>query len=63
MRLSFDSRLYTVKAVQEAAEAFEDWADFKIEERKGRIEVRAEGELDSDFADEFANYVLGAMRA
>ncbi|MFC1679760.1 HxsD-like protein [Elusimicrobiota bacterium] len=65
MRLTFDGRLYSVKAVETAAGAFEDWARFRVEERKGLIEVEAEArsdELDGAFSDEFANYVLGAMR-
>jgi hypothetical protein len=65
MRLRFDARLYRRPAVDAAVEAFRDLADAKVNEEPGRIVVAlkpkdgAEDGLDL----EFANFVLGSMRA
>ncbi|HBL18500.1 MAG TPA: hypothetical protein DD417_17520 [Elusimicrobia bacterium] len=65
MRLKFDGRLYSRAAVDAAAAAFTDWAEFDVKEKGGRIIVAArpvDGPLDEGFSDEFCNHVLGAMR-
>jgi len=66
MRLKLDARVYSVEAVREAAEAFQEWASFIVSKagKDIRVEARpAGGPLGAGFEDEFCNYVLGAMRS
>ncbi len=65
MRLEFDARLYTLKAVEEAARAYADWGRFRVKQSGKfiRVEAKKNHRLDAAFTDEFANYVLGVMRA
>lgn len=65
MRIDFDGRLYTLKAVEAAAADYAEFGKFRIEETGGKIAVELEP-LSSDFDDdaleaEFSNYVLGKM--
>lgn len=65
MRLEFDARLYTLKAVEEAARTYADWGPFRVKRSGKFIRVEAKGKnnrFDATFGDEFANYVLGATR-
>jgi hypothetical protein len=62
MRLKFDARVYSRRAVEEAAASFAEHARFKIGEQKGLISVEIDGEeIDEEFVGEFSNHVLGGM--
>lgn len=66
MRLKFDARLYSEAAVEAAARAYAGVAKCRVARKGAQITVEAapagKGRLDELFADEFGNYVLGAMR-
>lgn len=65
MIIGFDKKFYTLKAIQNAAKAYEDLADLKVKADKSKITVEANN-IDKDiknvFKDEFCNYVLSETK-
>ena len=65
MIIGFDKKFYVLKAIENAAKAYEELADFKVKTDKNKITVEASN-IDKDvedvFKDEFCNYVLGETK-
>jgi hypothetical protein len=65
MTLTFDPKLYTQRAVREAARRLTGWGRFEVEEGPRGIRVRATGvpaELRGRLPGEFGNAALLATR-
>jgi len=64
IRVKFDKKLYTLEAIKQAAQVYQDWADFDIKENKEEIEVDINSEEENErvIRDEFGNYVLALMK-
>ena len=65
MIIDFDKKFYVLKAIENAAKAYKDLADFKVKTDKNKIIVEANN-IDKDiknvFKDEFCNYVLSETK-
>mgnify|MGYP006281503393 CR=1 FL=1 len=59
--ISFDKKIYTLKAIKGAVKEFKPWADFKIKQKNKKIQVEIknlEAGIQREIKDEFCNYVL-----
>jgi len=60
----FNGRLYDLRAIKNAIQAYRGLADFSLKTSKKNIELRASNidkNLANIFKDEFCNYVLSEM--
>ena len=65
MFLTFNKIFYNLGAVKKTIKAYEELADFRIEESKKTIKVVAKNidkEVKEAIEDEFYNYVLAEMK-
>lgn len=65
MKISFDKKLYHLKAVKAAAKAFVGLANFSFQENKKEITVllsNIKPAVQRIIKDEFANYVLALIK-
>lgn len=63
--INFNSKLYSLRAIKEAATAYANHAEFKIIRGKKYINVRISKlrpGYNTILADEFSNYVLGVTK-
>lgn len=59
--ISFDKKIYTLKAVKGAVKEFKPWADFELRQKDKKIQVELknlEADIQEKLKDEFCNYVL-----
>ncbi len=63
--VSFNRKLYDLRAIKNTIKAYQGLADFNLKTSKKSIELRASN-IDKDligvFKDEFFNYVLSEMK-
>lgn len=66
MEISFNKKFYQKEAIEEAIEAYSNFADFTLSREGSNWKVTLE-EVDSKYKDiikdEFANYVLGTIKS
>ena len=65
LNLKFNTKIYKMKAIQEAILAYSDRAKFSLSNDKRYIQVRinrVDSEIKAIIGDEFANYVLGLTK-
>lgn len=63
--VSFNKKLYDLRAIKNAIQAYQGLADFNLETSKKNIELRAiniDRNLVHIFKDEFCNYILSEMK-
>ncbi len=65
MTLKFDKKIYKLKAIKLAIQAYQELADFNLSQEKKYIQVELKN-IDQDvkdiIKDEFCNYVLSQIR-
>ncbi len=65
MKLTFNKKFYNLRAIKKTAEAYNQLADFDIEEEEEEIKVELSNidkDVKSVIEDEFKNYALALMQ-
>ena len=65
MEIKFDKKIYSLKAIKSATQAYRGLADFDFKQKGAYVQVELKNinkDIEGIIKDEFCNYVLFSMK-